>query len=99
MERGMRWLVAGALLALAGCGAATEGIMEAPLAAESAASGRTSDAPVPVPSEGLRAPGHRRGWSHSDQRPSWLLELPREIERYPVPREWADESLAALQVR
>jgi hypothetical protein len=95
----MRWLVTGALVVLAGCGATSRDAAMEPLAAESAASGRSSDAPMPRPSgTELRAPSFRSGWSPSDERPSWLPDLPREIERYPVPREWADESLAALQL-
>ena len=95
----MRWLVAGALLVLAGCGTTGRDAATEPFAAESASSGRSSDAPVPTPGgRELRAPSFRSGWAPSDDRPSWLPDLPREIERYPVPREWADESLAALQL-
>lgn len=35
----------------------------------------------------------------SDERPSWLRDLPQPLERYPAPEGWGGDHLAALQIR
>jgi hypothetical protein len=106
----VRWLVIGSCLALTACGtpprpAAQPGPLLHPSTpahptarSASGVPGRASDAPAATPLPGgFRWPSAPRGWSPADERPSWLPDLPANPERYPEPRDWYRDSIAALQ--
>ena len=93
----MRWLMTGALLILAGCGAAGPREQAQPFPATETQSAGSADTPLPIlRGGGFRTPHLRRDWEPSDARPDWLPALPPTIERYPVPREWLDDGRAGL---
>ncbi|HEV7264337.1 MAG TPA: hypothetical protein VGN83_05395 [Falsiroseomonas sp.] len=56
--------------------------------------GPASDAPF-FPFGGGRLPPLRR-WAPDDTRPSWLRDLPEQIERHRVPDNWPNDTLGKV---
>ena len=87
----VRLLLIGALLGLGACGAVPSGgeLLEPPVTA------RSGDGWMPS-FDPSRLPLPRRGRAPSDERPAWLPNVPRNMERYPVPDSWRRDGLAML---
>jgi hypothetical protein len=98
-----RRLLIGASLAVAACGTPPgPGLSTSPDGAPrtvqnlpEGAGGRASDA-APLPFGGDARLPRLRGAAPDDERPSWLPNLPRELERHPVPDRWPNDTLVLL---